>query len=71
MSGNTAKYNDVKFSVFAGVSDRVREDHKLRAHVTLYYNGTNLYGDVTINGSGGYSDEYKKVLAIFLEEYSK
>lgn len=53
------------------VADRIRADKELDIPITIYYNGTALYGDVTIEGRGGASKEFKKALSIFNEEYCK
>lgn len=66
-----ASYRHISREVFNKVSDRIRDDNRIDLHVTVYYNGTNLYGDLTIEGQGGYSKEYKKALEIFNEEYCK
>lgn len=68
---NNAVFRHVKRDVFNAVADRIYADEKMRPHVYIYYSGSALYGDVTIEGSGGYSQEYKKALQIFNEEYCK
>ena len=68
MSLHHAAYKDVSRDVFNAVADRIRADKELDIPITIYYNGTALYGDVTI---GGASKEFKKALSIFNEEYCK
>ena len=59
--------------VFNRVSDRIQnhKDIEVKVHNTVYYNGTNLYGDLTIEGFAGYGDAYKEAVRIFTEEYAK
>lgn len=71
MSLHHAAYKDVSRDVFNAVADRIRADKELDIPITIYYNGTALYGDVTIKGRGGASKEFKKALSIFNEEYCK
>lgn len=63
MSLHHAAYKDVSRDVFNAVADRIRADKELDIPITIYYNGTALYGDVTIKGRGGASKEFKKHLA--------
>ena len=60
----------VSRGVFDRVSDRISKEG-LKNTVTIYYNGTDLYGDISIEGKPGYSDDYKNALIIFTEEYCK
>ena len=60
----TAKFDDVTRAVFNSVSDRLHDDM-----VTIYYNGSNLRGSLTIDARTGIQME--KALKIFLEEFSK
>lgn len=71
MSDYKATYKHVSREVFNKVSDRVKENDTIYPHVTIEYNGTSLYGDLTIEGLGGYGKEYKEALKIFNEEYCK
>lgn len=71
MSLHHAAYKDVSRDVFNAVADRIRADKELDIPITIYYNGTALYGDVTIEGRGGASKEFKKALSIFNEENCK
>lgn len=66
-----ASYRHISREVFNRVSDRLTNNHSTIPHVTIYYNGTYLYGDLTIEGQGGYSKEYKEALQVFNEEYCK
>ena len=71
MRENHAEFKHVSREIFNKVADRVEADTELYSHVTIEYRGTNLYGDMVIEGHGGYSKEYKKALVIFNEEYCK
>ncbi|MCI9004437.1 MAG: hypothetical protein HFH39_04195 [Lachnospiraceae bacterium] len=71
MTDYFAKYKHVRRNIFNNVADRIESIDELRSRITVYYNGSNLYGEVTIEGQPGYSAEYKKALAIFVEEYCK
>lgn len=71
MSGNHAEFQHVSREVFNAVSDRVHADKETNIPITVYYNGTDLYGDVTIVATAGNSKAYKKALTIFNEEYCK
>lgn len=66
-----ASYKHISREVFNKVCDRLKDNHGIIPHVTVYYKGTDLYGDLTIEGSGGYGREYKKALEVFNEEYCK
>ena len=61
----TAKFDDVTRAVFDAVSDRPHDN----ATVTIYYNGTNFRGSLTIDTRT--SIDMKKALTIFLEEFSR
>lgn len=65
-----ARYKHISREVFNRVSDRLKDDYGTTPNITIYYNGTNLYGDLTIE-SRGYSLVYWEVLRIFNEEYCK
>lgn len=69
MSENYATYKHVSRGVFDNVSDRISKDDSLKMAITICYNGTNLYGDLSIEANAGHSKEYKKALQIFNEEY--
>lgn len=72
MSVYRASYAHVSRKVFNMVCDRLKNDYdEFISHVTIYYSGTNLYGDLTIEGHGGYGEAYKKALQVFNEEYCK
>lgn len=71
MTDNIAKYKHVRRNIFNNVADRIEAIDELRSSIMVYYDGSNLYGDVTIEGRAGCSAEYKKALAIFVEEYCK
>lgn len=71
MCDYSASYKHISRDVFNKVCDRLKSDDKINPHVMIYYNGTNLYGDLTIEGHGGYGEEYKKALLVFNEEYCK
>ncbi len=71
MSDYRASYKHISRDVFNRVSDRLKDDYGITPHITIYYDGTNLYGDLTIEGHGGYSKEYKEALRVFNEEYCK
>ena len=58
-------FDDVKRVVFDAVSDRLHDNMA----VTIYYNGSNLSGKLTIDART--SIDMKKALEIFLEEFSK
>lgn len=66
MCDTQATYKHVPREVFNKLSDRLFESN-LYLNVTVYYNGTNLYGDLTIEGKS--SKEYKEALRIFNDEY--
>lgn len=68
---NHAVFRHVEREVFNAVADRIHADKSAGAHVMMHYNGTALYGDVTIECLGGYPQDYKKALQIFNEEYCK
>lgn len=71
MSDYRANFKHVSRDVFNRVSDRVYDDPLTKIPIIIYYNGTNLYGDITIEASGGNGKAYKKALMIFNEEYCK
>lgn len=71
MQDYRASYKHISREVFNRVSDRLQNDYGIISHITIYYDGTNLYGDLTIEGQGGYSKEYKEALQVFNEEYCK
>lgn len=71
MRESHAEFKHVSREVFNAVSDRIRADKETNIPITVYYNGTNLYGDVTIEATAGNSKAYKKALTIFNEEYCK
>ena len=66
-----ATFRDVKREVFTNLSDRIESEDNLWSVVTVYYNGTNIKGALTIDCRAGYSDAYKKALDMFNEEYCK
>ena len=69
-----AKFENVKKEVFDEVSHKINESYKTDndlLHVTIYYKGTNIKGDLTIETSGGYESAHKKVLKFFNDEYLK
>lgn len=66
-----AEFGHVSREVFNAVSDRVYADKLTKIPITIYYNGTNLYGDITIDACNGNSKAFKKALQIFNEEYCK
>lgn len=70
MVDNYASFKNVSREVFDRVIERVNnhEDRDVRHHTTVYYNGTNLRGDLAIEFIGGYARAYKKVLQIVSEE---
>lgn len=68
MKGCVATYANIRRRVFDKVSNRIESDDDLYS-VIVYYNGTNLYGDVRIEGRPGNQSAYQKALQIFLEEY--
>lgn len=69
MCNYRASYKHISRDVFNRISDRLKDDHGIDSHITIYYNGTNRYGDLTIEGQGGYGKEYKEALRVFNEEY--
>lgn len=71
MSENCATFKHVSREVFNNVSDRIKDNDSVYTCTTIWYNGTSLYGDMTIEGRAGYTREYKKALQIFNEEYCK
>lgn len=64
------KYMRVKASVFYRVSERIKQAN-IDSFITVWYNGTSLYGDIIISEHAGHSKEYKQALQIFVEEYCK
>ena len=50
---------NIKFDSFCELHDRIRKDEDLKHSATLYYNGSDLCGDVGINFAR-YADERKK-----------
>lgn len=71
MRENSASFKHVSRGVFNRVCDRVDKDPEMEISVFVYYNGTNLYGDVTIEATGGNSKAFKKALQIFNDEFCK
>lgn len=39
-----ASYKHISRDVFNRLSDRLKDDYGITPHITIYYNGTNLYG---------------------------
>ena len=64
-----ATFTDVKREVFEALCAQISDDDGVWLHVTINYNGTNLRGNLTIEGHGGYFYEYVKTLDIFVKEY--
>lgn len=58
-------FSDVRRVVFDAVSDRLHDDMA----ITIYYNGSNLRGIMSIDANNDI--EMEKALKIFLEEFSK
>ena len=71
MRENSASFKHVSREVFNRVCDRVNEDPETEIPVFVYYNGSDLYGDVAIEATGGNSQAFKKALQIFNEEFCK
>lgn len=71
MSLHYAAYKEIPRNVFNAVADRIQADVKLNIPITINYNGTALRGDVSIEGRGGATKEFKEALKIFNEEYCK
>lgn len=68
-----ATFTDVDREVFTDLSERLKKEvnYDVWTHVTLHYIGSNIRGDLTIDGRAGYGDSYKKALKMFNEEYCK
>lgn len=68
MSIYEATYKHVPRNVFNTLSERIQKEN---INVALRYNGTNLAGDLAIEGCAGCGNDYKKALQMFNEEYCK
>ena len=67
--GSKSFFEQVRYKEFRKLADAVAEKESAFGKVTVKYNGTNLYGDLTIEmGSVNYRDQYKKCVKYFLDE---
>ncbi len=66
-----ARYYDVPRELFNKVCDMIMEEPDLKVNVEINYDGTHLCGTVWIQGYDGHSEDFKKVLQFFNEEYCK
>lgn len=64
---NYVEISKVERKVFNRVSDRIKEDTELYAGVTVYYDGTSLYG--TLRFESAQTSLLKKSLQILTEEF--
>ena len=68
---NCATFENVSREVYNKAADRIDEDKETFVEVTTYYNGTSLYGTVTIKARSGADNAYNKALQMFIEEFCK
>ena len=75
MNGNVVTYKEVKREAFNEVADLCTFNKEtinpFAAHVTVKYNGTELYGEMCISVSPGESKIYKEMLQKVAEILAK
>lgn len=63
------RFSEVRRCQFEEISNRIEEDRDMKSDVTLYYEGTNLYGSLRIECTP--STTFKKALLIATEVITK
>ena len=67
MKDNSAMFTHIPCKVFTDFGEKVKKDKDLYSDVWVSYNGTNLYGNLTIESKT--SRSLKKAVRCFMECY--
>ena len=67
----STKADGVLRKVFTSLCERIEKERDIWPYVIVRYEGTNVCGIISIESLPGRSEEYKRVIQMFYEEYCK